>query len=72
MRRRGQPRRLRILELEIEMNGESAPIYFTPGDVQANAGMRDDAIVSFERGMDIAPEDWTPFFQEQLDRLRRP
>ncbi len=54
------------------MNGESAPIYFTLGDVQANAGMRDDAIVSFERGMDIAPEGWTPFFQEQLDRLRRP
>lgn len=63
---------LRMLELEIEMNGESASVYFTLGQVQAGAGMREEAIQSFERGMELAPENWKPFYQKQIDRLRNP
>jgi tetratricopeptide (TPR) repeat protein len=61
---------LRILDLEIEMNGEAPAIYFALGGVQASAGMRDEAIGSFEKGLQIAPEGWKPFFQKEIDRLR--
>lgn len=63
---------LRMLQLEIEVNGESASVYFTLGRVQAGAGMREEAIQSFERGMELAPENWKPFYQKQIDRLRNP
>ena len=59
-----------ILRLEIEMNGESPSIYYTLGGVQASAQMTVDAIESFEKGLDMAPDDWRPFFQEELDKLR--
>ena len=63
---------LSILQLEIEMNGESASIYFTLGGVQARAGMREEAIKSYESGLELAPEDWKPFFRQQIERLRNP
>ena len=63
---------LRILDLEIEVNGESASTYFTRGGIEANAGMREQAIKSFERGLEIAPEDWKPFFRQRIERLRKP
>ena len=61
---------LRILELEIEVSGKSANAYFTLGNVQANAGMVDAAIASFEQGSALAPEGFKVFFQQQIDRLR--
>ena len=63
---------LRMLRLELEVSGESASTYFTLGRVQAGAGMREDAIKSFERGLELAPADWKQFYQQQLDRLRKP
>ena len=63
---------LRMLRLEIEVNGESASTYFTLGRVQAGADMREDALKSFERGLELAPEDWKPFFRQQIERLRKP
>lgn len=63
---------LRILDLETEISGESASIYFTRGGIQASAGMRDQAIKSFERGLELAPEDWKPFFRQEIERLRKP
>ena len=61
---------LAILQLEIEMSGESASIYFTLGGVQAGAGMHEEAIRSYERGLELAPENWKPFFRERIERLR--
>jgi len=60
---------IRLIELEIEMNGESAAILYTLGGVQAAADLTIDAIDSFSNGMDMAPNDWKPFFQSELDRL---
>ncbi|HSA91596.1 MAG TPA: c-type cytochrome [Terriglobales bacterium] len=62
---------LRILDLEKEVNGESASIYFTRGRIEVHAGLRDQAIHSFERGLELAPEDWKPFFRQQLEKLRK-
>ena len=60
---------IRIIELEIEMNGDSASVYFTLGGIQASADLVSDAIDSFSKGMEMAPDDWKPFFQSKLDRL---
>ena len=62
---------LRVLDLEKEVNGESASIYFTRGGIEAGAGLRDQAIHSYERGLELAPEDWKPFFRQQLEKLRK-
>ena len=59
-----------ILELEIEVNGESSNVYFTLGGVQARADMREDAIASFEKGLALAPDQFKVFFQREIDRLR--
>jgi len=61
---------LKILQLEIEANGESASTYFTLGDVQARAAMREAAIKTYQRGLELAPQDWKPFFQQRIDRLQ--
>jgi hypothetical protein len=62
---------LRILDLEKEVNGESASIYFTRGGIEAGAGLREQAIHSFERGLELAPEDQKPFFRQALEKLRK-
>jgi hypothetical protein len=61
---------LRILALEMEVSGKSSNVYFTLGNVQANAGMVDAAVRSFEEGKALAPEGFKVFFQQQIDRLR--
>jgi len=60
---------IRIINLEIEMNGESPSVYYTLGGVQANADLVSDAIDSFSKGLAMAPDGWKPFFQSELDRL---
>lgn len=60
---------IRLLNLEIEMNGESPGVYFTLGDVQVSADLVADARRSYIKGMKIAPEGWKPFFQQKLDQL---
>lgn len=62
---------LRMLQLEIEVNGEKASTYFTLGGVQARAGMREEAIKTYQRGLELAPPDWRPFFQQRIDRLQQ-
>lgn len=44
---------------------------FTLGDVQARAGMREEAIKTYQRGLELAPPDWKPFFQQRIDRLQK-
>lgn len=61
---------LRILELEMEVSGKSSNVFFTLGNVQANAGMVDAAIRSFEEGKALAREGFKMFFQQQIERLR--
>lgn len=63
---------LRLLDLETEANGENFSIYFLRGGIEAQAGMRERAIKSLERGLEIAPENVKPFFRQRLQRLRTP
>jgi tetratricopeptide (TPR) repeat protein len=60
---------IRIIQLEIEMNGESAGVYYTLGGVQAAADLNDEASASFSKGLDLAPDNWKPFFKAELDKL---
>ena len=61
---------VRMIELEIEMNGESPTAYFTLGGILAGAGRNAEANDSYTKGRDLAPDDWKPFFQAEIDRLR--
>lgn len=61
---------LKVLDLESEMNPEFANAYRTRGDILANAGRTDEAIASYEKGMELASERAKRFFQEQIDRLK--
>ncbi len=63
---------LKLLDLETEMNGENPSVYFLRGGIEAQAGMVEQAIKTLERGMELAPADWKPFFQQRLERLRKP
>ena len=58
-----------LIELEIEMNGESASVYYTLGGIQVGANLVDDAIKTYTKGSAMAPDDWKPFFQAELDQL---
>lgn len=60
---------IRMIQLEIEMNGESAGVLYSLGGAQAAAGLKDDARTSFTKGMSLAPDNWKPFFQAELDKL---
>lgn len=60
---------IRIMQLEIEVNGESAGVYYSLGGVQAAAGLNDEANASFSKGMDLAPDNWKRFFKAELDKL---
>lgn len=61
---------IQILNLEIEVNGESSSIYYTLGGVQMQAELVEDAISSLEKGLELAQDGFKPFFQRRLDRLR--
>jgi hypothetical protein len=63
---------LKILALEIEMNGETFGILLSLGRAQASAGMTEEAIKSFERGEVLAPERGKQFFRQQIERLKNP
>ena len=60
---------IRIIQMEIEMSGESPGAYYTLGGIQASAELVPDAIESFTKGMAMAPDGWKPFFQSELDKL---
>jgi hypothetical protein len=60
---------IRLIQLEIEANGESARAYFTLGRVQAAAGLNDEASTSFGKGMTIAPDNWKPRFKAELEKI---
>jgi tetratricopeptide (TPR) repeat protein len=60
---------IRIIELELEINGESAGVYYSVGGVQAAAGLNGEASASFGKGMELAPDNWKPFFKAELDKL---
>lgn len=62
---------LKLLDLETEVNGENPSVYFLRGGIEAQAGMREAAIKTLERGLEIAPEGWKPFFRQRLERLRK-
>jgi tetratricopeptide (TPR) repeat protein len=63
---------IRMVQLAIDENGESVNALFTLGNIQVRAGDREAAIATFERGMELAPADLKPFFQQRIDQLRQP
>jgi tetratricopeptide (TPR) repeat protein len=62
---------IRFINIEIELNGESSSVYYTLGGIQASADLVEDAIESFSKGMEMAPDGWKPFFQRELDQLMK-
>jgi tetratricopeptide (TPR) repeat protein len=60
---------IRLAELDIEMNGESASLYWSLGNIQERAKLVPDAIESYRSGLAIAPDDWKTFFEDKLRRL---
>lgn len=60
---------LRLIELDIEMNGETAFVLYQLGQTQKFSGMREDALDSFTRGLEMAEDDWKAFFQAEIDKL---
>jgi Photosynthetic reaction centre cytochrome C subunit len=62
---------VRMIELEIEMNGESPTVLYALGGAQAAGGMTEAAVESFTKGKELAPEGWKPFFQAELDKLAK-
>ncbi len=59
-----------MLDLEIEMHSEFANAYRVRGDILADAGRTEEALASYEKGMELAPMRAKRFFQEQIDRLK--
>ena len=62
---------VRMIELEIEMNGESPTVLYALGGAQAAGGMTEAAVRSFTKGKELAPEGWKTFFQAELDKLAK-
>jgi tetratricopeptide (TPR) repeat protein len=60
---------IRLAELDIEMNGESAALYWSLGNIQEGAERVPDAVASYRNGLAIAPDDWKTFFEDKLRRL---
>lgn len=60
---------VRMIELEIEVNGETPTVLYALGGAQAAGGMTEAAVQSFTKGKELAPEGWKPFFQAELDKL---
>ena len=60
---------IRMIQLEIEMNGESPSALYALGGIQTAGGMLDDAMVSYTRGLELAPENWRQFFESAIEGL---
>ncbi len=59
---------LALLDLNAELHPESAYTHMMKGRIQAMSGARDDALKSFERALEIKPDDrWA---RQQLERLK--
>ncbi len=66
--RRDPATALALLDLNAELHPESAYTHMMKGRIQARSGARDDAIRSFERALEIKPDD--PWARGQLERLK--
>jgi tetratricopeptide (TPR) repeat protein len=62
---------LRMARLEVEYHPESHTAHFTLARLQQRAGMRQEAIASMERALEVAPEGARDFLRRQLERLRQ-
>ena len=60
---------IRMIELEIEMNGESPSALYALGGIQAGGGMLEDARASYTRGLELAPNNWRQFFESAIEGL---
>jgi len=61
---------LQVLDLESELHPEFANAFRTRGEILANAGRTEEAVASYEKGMELAPMRAKGMFQEQIDRLK--
>lgn len=63
------PAAIRLAELDIEMNGETAALYWTLGNIQERGQFIADALDSYRKGLALAPDDWKPFYKGKLEKL---
>ncbi|MEZ4698544.1 MAG: c-type cytochrome [Rhodothermales bacterium] len=61
---------LKLMELELEVNGESARTLATLAQFQSMAGRNDDAKRSLERAIELAPDRMKAGLQRQLERMK--
>lgn len=59
---------LALLDLNEELHPESAYTHIMKGRILARTGARDDAIGSFERALELKPDN--PWARQQLERLK--
>ena len=60
---------IRLAELDIEMNGETAALYWTLGNIQERGEFIADALDSYRKGLALAPADWKPFYEAKVEKL---
>jgi hypothetical protein len=63
---------VRVLQLSLEYDPDFYSTHFTLATVQERAGRKPEALASMERALELAPEQFKGFLQQQVERLRRP
>lgn len=66
------PEAVKLLQLEIANNGEDVRTLMALGGAQAQAGDKEGAKKTFERGLALAPDNMKPMIQQQIDRVLKP
>jgi hypothetical protein len=61
-----------VLQLEIANNGEDVRTLMALGGAQVQAGDKEGAKKTFEKGLSLAPDNMKPMVQQQIDRMLKP
>lgn len=72
MTKQKYPEAVKVLQLEIANNGEDVRTLMALGGAQAQAGDKDGAKKTFEKGLSLAPDNMKPMIQQQIDRILKP
>lgn len=71
-RRRKYPEAVRMLELELANTGDDPRTLVALGSAQVQAGDREGATKSFDKALNLAPENIRPMIQRQIDQALKP
>jgi len=63
---------IRLAQMDIDMNGESYSVYWALGGIQERAQLIPDAIASYRKGLELAPDAWRTFFTDKIRKLSDP